>query len=70
MRSLASSLLRTGVFPWLTLYLGPRTLITHDAYNNPTTIQYADGSMTTMLWGYGGSPFDATGVKRREEVIR
>ena len=45
--------------------LGYRTTISHDAYNNPTSVQLPDGSVTTLIWGYAGSSFDTTGAKRR-----
>jgi RHS repeat-associated protein len=41
----------------------------HDAYNNPTTLQYADGTIVSQIYGYAGSPFDTTGSKRRVQVM-
>ena len=45
--------------------LGRTTTITRDGYHNPTRLQYADGSVVTQVWGYGGSSFDTTGAKRK-----
>ncbi len=47
---------------------GCTTTVAYDNYNNPTTIQYADGGVVAMLWGYSGSSFDTSGQKRRLQV--
>lgn len=45
--------------------LGYITTIQRDSYQNPTTMIYANGAITTQVWGYAGSGFDTTGAKRR-----
>ena len=45
--------------------LGNFTTYTRDSFHNVTSMQTADGAITTNIWGYGGSSFDTTGAKRR-----
>ena len=35
--------------------LGAVTTYTRDAFNNLTSIQASDGTLATLLWGYGGN---------------
>jgi YD repeat-containing protein len=48
--------------------LGRTTTYLRDIFNNPTTMVYADGSISTLAYGYSGSSFDTTGTKRKIQV--
>jgi len=48
---------------------GSVTSFTRDAFNNLTSQQTMDGAFVTFIWGYGGSPFDTTGAKRRMQAV-
>lgn len=47
---------------------GLKTCYTYDQYGNQTSETLPTGVVTKQIWGFPGSPFDETGVKRRLQV--